>query len=115
MSQLVARSGTILVPSAFGATSRLYRFWSSQIDSLTEFCSGSRVSTLTALAMTSVSTELPPEPLPPPPPPEPPLDVHAVATAATTASEQASALRRRRLTRIDLDAMSVIRFHLLQR
>src|SRR5689334_2132692 len=58
MFQDVARSGTILVPVGSGATSRLYRFWASQMDSFTEFCAGSSVSTFTALARISVLTAL---------------------------------------------------------
>src|SRR3954453_6639242 len=51
----VARSGSSAVPVAFGCTSRLYRFWVSQMLSLTEFCAGSSVSILTAFASTKVS------------------------------------------------------------
>src|SRR5260221_14177463 len=49
-----ARSGSRAVPVELGWSSLLYRFWASQMDSFTEFASGSSVSTLTALAMTSV-------------------------------------------------------------
>src|SRR5215471_9658784 len=70
MVQDEARSGSRPVPVELGWSSRLYRFWSSQMDSFTELASGSRVSTLTALAMTSVlpvapvlELGLPPRPL----------------------------------------------------
>src|SRR5258707_12804562 len=56
-----ARSGSRAVPVELGWSSRLYRFWSSQMDSFTEFASGSSVSTLTALAIPRVSTPGPDE------------------------------------------------------
>src|SRR5215469_11327408 len=66
MVQDEARSGSRPVPVEFGCKSRLYKFWSSQMDSFTELASGSSVSTLTALAMTSVLTLAvePPDPKP---------------------------------------------------
>src|SRR5580704_5226054 len=81
MSQDEARSGSRAVPVALGCRRRLYRFWSSQIDSLTELASGSSVSTLTAFAMTSVVTfaEVPGPPLPLPLP----LPPHAAAMAVS--------------------------------
>src|SRR6266516_1490478 len=83
MSQEVARSGTSPVPVGLGWSSLLYRFWSIQIDSLTEFASGSRVSTRTALAITRVSlVAVVPGVVPPPPPLEQPAAATAIVTAA---------------------------------
>src|ERR1700726_169641 len=73
-----ARSGSRPVPVELGWSSLLYRFWSSQMDSFTEFASGSSVSTLTALAITSVLAAGP-VPEPPPGVAEPP---HPAAVAA---------------------------------
>src|SRR5260221_7034708 len=78
----VARSGSRAVPVGLGWSSLLYSFWSSQIDSFTEFASGSSVSPLTALAITRVL-------LPAAEPgvvPEPPLEQPAVAIAIVIAA-----------------------------
>src|SRR5262245_23832525 len=83
MSQDSARSLTRPVPVGFGCSSLLYRFWSIQIDSFTEFDAGSRVSTLTAFAMTRV---LLPVPEPDDVPPDlAPLEQPAAAMASATA------------------------------
>src|SRR5262245_32127195 len=89
MSQDVARSFTRPVPFGFGCSSLLYRFWSIQIDSFTEFDAGSSVSTRTAFAMTRVLlVPVPPPPVPPPllpPPLEQPAATMASATRASPA------------------------------
>src|SRR6266702_191336 len=82
MSQEVARSGSSLVPVALGWSSRLYRFWSIQIDSFTEFASGSSVSTRTALAITRVLLAA----AEPDGAPEPPLEQPAAAMAIAIAA-----------------------------
>src|SRR5215813_11229732 len=79
----LARSGSRPVPVGLGWSSLLYRFWSIQIDSLTEFAAGSRVSTRTAFAMTRVL--LPPAgpgEVPEPPPLEQPAAARERVIAA---------------------------------
>src|SRR6266705_2760437 len=89
MSQDVARSGSRPVPVALGCSSLLYRFWSIQIDSLTEFCAGSRVSTFTAFAMTRVLSVAV---VPLPGPPEPLVVAERPHPAAASASTTSPAL-----------------------
>src|SRR5262249_19741267 len=90
-----ARSLTRPVPVGFGWSSLLYRFWSIQIDSFTEFDAGSRVSTLTALAMTRVL--LPAAEPDDVPPVFPPLEQPAAAMESATTARPSG--RRRRVRR----------------
>ena len=93
ISQDSARSFTKPVPVGFGWSSLLYRFWSIQIDSFTEFDAGSSVSTLTALAMTRV---LLPAAEPGDVPPElAPLEQPAAAMASATTARPSGRMRSR--------------------
>src|ERR1700734_1834259 len=71
-------------------------FWSSQIDSLTEFCAGSSVSTFTALAMIRVLFVA----VEPPEPPEllvvPELPQPAAARARATSPALSARVRKAR-------------------